>query len=111
MDILLARRCREGAIHPISLNFRKGWRCAKTLVCDRRGIWRATVSDRRISADRPSGMSFWGGASGPHRRHEWTGAQDGDYSLQIVGEHMEAHLSSDLCKGFGPKVGGAHPGF
>ena len=77
---------------------------------DRRGVWRATVSDRRISADRPSGMSYWGGASGPHRRHERTGAQDGDYSLQIVSEHMEAHLGSDLCEGFGPKVGGAHPG-
>jgi len=24
---------------------------------------------------------------------------------------MEAHLSLDLCEGFGPKVGGAHPGF
>jgi hypothetical protein len=23
---------------------------------------------------------------------------------------MEAHLGSDLCEGFGPKVGGAHPG-
>ena len=93
------------------ISARKQRGCAKTLLRDRRGVWRATVSDRRISVDRPSGMSFWGGASGPHRRHEWTGAQDGDYTLQIIGEHMEAHLSSDLCKGFGPKVGGAHPGF
>ena len=93
------------------MNFRKGWRFCKNVAGDRRGVWRATVFDRRISADRPSGMSFWGGASGAHRRHERTGAQDGDYSLQIVSEHMEAHLGSDLCEGFGPKVGGAHPGF
>jgi hypothetical protein len=39
------------------------------------------------------GMSFWGGASGPHRRHEWTGSQDGDYFLQIVGEHMDAPIA------------------
>src|SRR5260370_41144291 len=43
--------------------------------------------------------------SGPHRLH----AEDGDYSLQIVGENMQAHLGSDLSEGPCQEMGGAHP--
>jgi hypothetical protein len=51
------------------------------------------------------------GGGGVKAQMRELGAQDGNFTLQIVGEHMEAHLSSDLYEGFGPKVGGAHPGF
>src|SRR5437870_7937224 len=38
------------------------------------------------------------------------GTQDGDHTLQIVGQNVEAHLCSDLREGSGLEVGGAHPG-
>src|SRR6266568_3867937 len=47
--------------------------------------------------------------SGPHRLHERRSPEDGDHSLQIVGENMEAHLGSDLSEGPCQEMGGAHP--
>src|SRR5256885_12707925 len=38
------------------------------------------------------------------------GTQDGDHTLQIVGQNVEAHLCSNLFEGSGLEVGGAHPG-
>ena len=32
-----------------------------------------------------------------------------DHSLHIVGQHLQAHLGSDLFEGPGQEVGGAHP--
>ena len=47
---------------------------------------------------------------GPHGLHQGLGTQDGDHTLQIVGQNVEAHLCSDLFEGSGLEVGGAHPG-
>src|ERR1700726_458018 len=47
---------------------------------------------------------------GTHGLHQGLGTQDGDHTLQIVGQNVEAHLCPDLFEGSGLEVGGAHPG-
>jgi len=54
-DTILALRCREGAIHPISLNFRRGWRAdhhrlgTRCLLCADSG--RSRRRDRTAGVD------------------------------------------------------------
>jgi hypothetical protein len=55
-------------------------------------------------------MNLPDGLSGPHGLHQGLDAQNGDHTLQIVGQNVEAHLCSDFFEGSGLEVGGAHPG-
>src|SRR6202043_1628376 len=73
----------------------------KMQMRDRRMVGRLAVSDCRISTDLLRSMSFLGAASGPHGLHQGLGTQDGDHTLQIVGQNVEAHLCSDLFEGSG----------
>jgi hypothetical protein len=49
------------------------------------------------------------GSGCPHRLDERPRPEDGDHSLQIVGENMKAHLRADLFEGAQAEVGRAHP--
>ena len=55
----------------------------------------------RFGAKRP--------VSGPHCLQQRFGSEDVDDSLEVVGEHVQAHLGAHLRQGLGEEVGLAHP--
>ena len=46
----------------------------------------------------------------PHRFDQRTGSEDLDRPLQVVGQHMQAHLGSHVRQRSDQEVGRAHPG-
>ena len=48
--------------------------------------------------------------SGPYDRRQRHHSQDGNDALEIVSQHVEAHLRADALDGPGQKVGRTHPG-
>lgn len=48
--------------------------------------------------------------SGPHRRDQRLGADDGDGAFEIVGQNMQAPLGGHVIHPPGLEVGGSHPG-
>jgi len=58
-----------------------------------------------ISADRARNRPFLG----PHCFHQNPGSENLDHSLEVIGEHVEAHLRTDLFQSRREEMRAAHP--